>query len=341
MNKARDLTGQAPGGQRIKLAEALPLSTPLVVQIFPVYACNFKCNYCIFQLDKKERGFISDKAVMSFELYKKVIKELALFPNKIKVLRFVGIGEPLLHPRITNMVDYAVFKGVADKVEILTNASPLTKNMSDALISAGLSRLVISLQGLTAEKYWETSKIKINFKAFIENIKYFFQNKGKAHVYIKIVDSALDGKEDEAKFYEIFGKICDSLAIEHIVPIHSGVDYEKALKGKDISQTQFGLPVSELKICPQPFFHMQINPDGKVVSCYSWDYPKIIGDCNNESVFEIWSGKKFQHFRRKMLDGRKSVCKICAECKISTYRMFPEDVISDEDAERLKKFYKF
>ncbi len=106
MKNAKDITGQAPGGKRIKLAEVLPLSTPLVVQIFPIYACNFKCNYCIFQLDKNERGFISDKAVMNFNLYKKVIKELSLFPNKIKVLRFVGIGEPLLHKNIVDMIKY-------------------------------------------------------------------------------------------------------------------------------------------------------------------------------------------------------------------------------------------
>ena len=172
--KAKDISGQAPGGKRTKLAEVLPLDTPFVVQIFPVYACNFKCNYCIFSVDKAKRGFISDKIIMDFDLYKKCIDEIAIFPNKVKVLRFVGIGEPLLHKNIADMVEYAVSKDVANTVEILTNASLLTPKMSDSLISAGLSRLVVSVQGTTKEKYKDVCGANIDFENFIENLRYFF-----------------------------------------------------------------------------------------------------------------------------------------------------------------------
>lgn len=337
--KAKDISGQAPGGKRTRLAEVLPLDTPFVVQIFPVYACNFKCGYCIFSVDKAERYFISDKVIMDFNLFKRCIDDMARFPGKIKVLRFVGIGEPLLHKNIVDMVDYTVSKGIANTVEILTNGLLLAPKMSDALISAGLSRLVVSLQGTSKDKYKEICEADIDFNGFIENLRYFYNNRGKAQIYLKVVDCALDGKDDEKKFYDIFGDICDTIAIEHAVPIHSGVAYEDILREKDTAVTQFGLPVTEVKICPQPFFHLQINPDGKVVPCFSFEYPGIMGDCNNQPVDKIWKGKKFQHFRRTMLDGAKNVCEICAGCNIIKYRLFPEDVLND-DAERLKKFYE-
>jgi len=337
--RAKIISGQAPGGKRTILTEVLPLDTPFVVQIFPVYACNFTCSYCIFSIDKAKRGFISDKIIMDFDLYKKCIDEIAVFPNKVKVLRFVGIGEPLLHKNISDMVEYVVSKNVANIVEILTNASLLTPEMTDSLISSGLLRLVVSVQGTTKDKYQDVCGANIDFEKFIGNLRYFFNNKGNAQVYIKIIDCALDSKNDEQRFYEIFGDICDTMAIEHAVPIHSGVDYENVLKDKDMSFTQFGLPVSEVQICPQPFFTLQINPDGKVVPCYSWEYPGIMGDCNNQSILEIWNGKQFQHFRRTMLDGAKDVCDVCAECNIIKYRLFPEDVLNN-DAERLKKFYE-
>ncbi len=276
---------------------------------------------------------------MDFDLYKKCIDDIAKFPDKVKVLRFVGIGEPLLHKNIAEMIKYAVSKNVANIVEILTNASLLTPKMSDSLIKAGLSRLVVSLQGTSADKYKNVCGVDINFEKFIDNLRYFFNNKDKAHVYFKIVDSALDGPDDEKKFYEIFGDICDSIAIEHTVPIHSGVDYKKIIKGKKAPLTQFGLPVLEMKVCSQPFFTMQINPDGKAVPCYSFEYPEIVGDCNNQSVVEVWNSKKFQEFRRKMLDGVKKVGKICQDCNISKYRVFPEDIL-DNDVKRLKKFYE-
>ena len=336
--KAKNISGQAPGGGRTKLAEVLPLDTPFVVQIFPIYACNFKCSYCVFSVDKAKRGFISEKITMDSDLYEKCIDDIAMFPNKVKVLRFVGIGEPLLHKKIADMIEYAVSKDVANTVEIITNGSLLTPKMSDSLISAGLSRIVVSVQGTTREKYKEVCGADIDFENFIENLQYFFNNKGNAHVYIKIVDYALDDKDDEQRFYEIFGDICDTMAIEHVVPIHSGIDYENVLKEKEMSLTQFGLPVSEVKICPQPFFTLQINPDGKIVPCYSWEYPSIIGDCNNQSVYDIWNGKQFQQFRRNMLDGAKNASKVCDNCHIIKYRLFPEDDLRN-DVERLKKFY--
>lgn len=124
-----------------------------------------------------------------------------------------------------------------------------------------------------------------------------------------------------------------------MVPIQSGVDYEKILKDKDMSVTQFGLPVSEVQICPQPFFTLRINTDGKVIPCYSYEFPAFVGDCNNQSVANIWNGRQFQQFRRTMLDGSKNVCEVCANCNIIKYRLFPEDVLNN-DAERLKKFYE-
>lgn len=337
--KAKNISGQAPGGKRTKLAAVLPLDTPFVVQIFPVYACNFKCSYCIFSIDKTKRGFISDKSVMDFDLYKRCINDMAGFPDKIKVLRFVGIGEPLLHKNIVGMIEYAAKENVANTIEILTNASLLTREMSDSLVAAGLNRLVVSIQGTTKEKYKAVCGADINLDEFIENLRYFFDNKGDVQVYIKIVDSALDGKDDEKMFYNIFGDICDTMAIEHTVPIHAGIDFEKVLKDKAISVTQFGLPVSEVKICPQPFFTMQINPDGKVVPCFSFEYPIIIGDCNNESADEIWKGRQFQKFRRKMLDGANNVSEVCKDCSIIKYRLFPEDDLSS-DAARLKKYFE-
>lgn len=337
--KAQIITGQAPGGQRTKLAEVLPLDTPLVVQIFPVYACNFRCNYCLFSTDKSQRGFVSDDIIMDFDLYKKMVDELSLFPQKLKVFRFVGMGEPLLHDKIVPMVANAVQKQIAERVEILTNGSLLTHQMSDALIAAGLQRLVVSLQGTSSEKYRQVCGANIDLEQFISNLRYFYENKGAAHVHLKVIDYALDGKEDEERFYQMFGDVCDTIGIETAGPIYPHVDYDKVLSGKELSLTQFGLPTSDAQICSQPYFTMQINPDGKVVPCYSIAYPVIIGDCHEESLFEMWKGGKFQQFRRTMLDGVKGACETCATCNIYAHRLFPEDTISSEDAARLVPDY--
>lgn len=337
--KAKEISGQAPGGKRTLLKNVLPLDTPYVVQIFPIYACNFKCGYCIYSVDRKDRYFISDKSMMKLELYKKCVDEMAYFPNKIKVLRFVGIGEPLLHKNIAEMIKYTKEKEIANTVEMLTNASRLTHDMTHSIVEAGLDRLVVSLQGVNKEKYKDVAEFDVDMDEFISNLKYFYENKKNTHVYIKIVDVALDNKEEEKLFYEMFGDICDTMAIENTVPIHTGVNFEDVIAEKETELTQFGLPIEDVKVCPQPFFHMQINPDGKVVPCYSFEYPEILGDCNEQSVTEIWNSKAFNNFRLRMLDGVKKASKVCEECSIIKYRWFPEDDLS-KDTVRIKKYYE-
>lgn len=337
--KAQILSEQAPGGKRTKLSEVLPLVTPYVVQFFPIYACNFKCKYCHHSIKNDKRCFVTDKAVMEYSLFEKCIDELSLFPDKIKTLRFVGMGEPLMHKDIVRMVDYAVTKNVANTVEILTNGSLLTNSMSDKLISAGVDRLVVSLQGTSEKKYKEISDFKLNLEEFVDNLRYFYLNKKHTHMYLKIVDCALEDMEDGQRFFQLFGDVCDSISIETTVPIFPGVEFNKELEYDQNKLTQFGLPITNTTICPQPFYTMQINPDGKVVGCHSIPYPEILADCNIEKLNEIWNGKAFNTFRYKMLNGLKNICDVCSQCNIMNYRLFPEDDISGE-VEKLKEIYR-
>ena len=63
--KAVFLEHQAPGGARTPLEDRLPLSTPYVLQFFPIYACNFVCKYCHFSIEKEKRSFNSSFKIPS------------------------------------------------------------------------------------------------------------------------------------------------------------------------------------------------------------------------------------------------------------------------------------
>ncbi len=337
--KAKIVTGQAPGGKRETLAEQIPMNTPMLIQFFPIYACNFKCNYCTFSADISKRNFISDTVKMELDLFKKCIDEIANFPNKVKVIRFVGMGEPLLHNQLADMIEYTISQGVTNRVEVLTNASLLTHDLSDKLISAGLTRLLISIQGTTSKKYKEVCGFNIDLNEFIDNLKYYYDNRKDGEIHIKIIDYALAGKEDEKTFYNLFGNICDTIGIEYAGPIFPNVDYDLVLKNHTDKITQYGCHRELVLICPQPYFTMQINPDGKVVPCYSVIYPTILGDCNKQTLNEIWNGKELNNFRLKMLDGTNNASESCATCNIIRHRFHPEDNLSNE-TNRLKKLYR-
>lgn len=332
-----DVTGRAPGGERQRLGDILPLSGPIVVQIFPIYACNFRCKYCTFSIPLIDRGFISNQIVMSPELHNKCIREMSLFNKKVKVLRYVGMGEPLLHKHIAEMIGYADKMKVAERIELLTNASLLNNKMSDDLINAGLTRLLISMQGITSEKYYKISSAYINFDIFLNNIKYFYdKSRGKCKLHIKVIDLSLDDGEKE-KFFAMFKDISDTMGVEYASPIFPGVEINKELLSKEVSQ--FGSEVTQQEdyVCSQSFFTMQINPDGNVVPCYSIVYPEIMGNSNNDTLNNIW--KTMDSFRVKMMNGTNNV-PVCKECLINKRRLFKEDILTTEDCQRLRGIYE-
>lgn len=335
--KAKRIDGQTPGGKRNCLAKALPLETPYLVQIFPVYGCNFKCNYCIHSTKKDTRGYVSNAAIMDLGLYKKCIDDLVEFPQKVKMLRFAGTGEPLLHKNIVEMIAYANEKGVTDNIDIVTNGTLLTQSMADGLINAGLTKLRISIQGLNSKKYEDISHIRIDFKEFIDNLRYFYENKKKTKVYIKVIDCALE-KDEEEKFFEIFGDICDEIAVEHLFPAVHQIDYDAMYRDESKELPQNGINVSEAEVCPQPFYLMQINPDGKVVPCCSMQDNPIVGDCTKKSLYDIWHSTVFNMLRRNQLINNKTVYTGCKDCSHYKYGMFIEDILDNEKKILLKIF---
>lgn len=318
-----------PGGIREPLRDVLPLDTPYLIQMFPVYGCNFRCGYCLHALDRRQHGFISDVPLMDMGLYRKCIDDMRRFGKRLKMLRFAAIGEPLLHPDIAEMVSYAKRADIAQSVDIVTNGSLLTHELSDKLIDAGLDRLRISVEGLSTEDYAAHAHADIDFDRFVEQIQYFYEHNHHTHIYIKIIDYMVQDPQARERFFEMFQPICHSIAIEHLTPTIEEIDYEKLSDGMETDKPQNGETLLDAQVCPQGFYMMQINPDGKVVPCCSMKYPAVLGDVKQQSVPEIWRGEAFNRFRVQMLQSRGQAGSVCRDCKLYLYDLHPEDVLDN------------
>lgn len=329
-----EITTKSTSTSRTILSDVIPLKTPFIVQFFPIYGCNFKCKFCIHSIPENKRGYVADKKVMDFELYKKAIDDLKEFDGKIKMIRFAATGEPLLHSKIADMVAYAKEKNVANSVEIVTNASLLNKELSDKLINANLDWLRISIEGLTSEKYKEICGADIDFDDLVKNIEYFYKNKKNAKVYIKIIDCALD-KGEEEKFFDIFGSICDKIAIEKLLPAVDDIDYSK-ISDNDFSKSQNGNELFDIEVCPQPFYLLQVNPDGNIAPCCSMETPITLGNIQNKSIKEIWQGPCYKNFQLMLLKD-KSKNPICAKCQTYKFGTFKEDILDYKKDEIIRR----
>lgn len=335
--QAKRIDGQAVNGKRTMLSEVIPLSVPYAITFFPIYACNFKCNYCIHSLDIDKRNIAVKEALMSIELFEKCIDDIAKFPEKIKAIHFAGLGEPLLHPNIVDMVKYASQKNVAETIDILTNGSLLTRELSTQLVSSGVNKIRISIQGTNAKKYNEVAGVSIDFDAFLQNIDWLYKNRKDTLLYIKIIDEGLTKSERDEFLYK-FGDICDEIAIEYLCPFVENVDYENVVKDYEFNMTMNGNEVPIVEVCPQPFFSLQIYPDGSYVPCCTVEQPIRLGNCKTESIYDIWNGDKLKAFRKMQLKKQKKNNDVCMKCQQYKYSMFPEEVLDKEAEELVKKF---
>lgn len=320
--------------KRVELGKQLPLDTPFSVHIFPMFYCNFKCSYCLHCLSDeklKDMGFVKQK--MSMEVYKKAIDDISEFPQKLKALIFAGHGEPLLHTNIAEMVKYAKDKEVAERVEIVTNGSLLTEELSDKLIAAGLDRLRVSLQGITSEKYKEVSDVDIDINDIVKKLEYFCEHKKSTEVYVKIMDISMDSPKDFDTFKEMFKNACDISAVEYAIPFVDEIDYDKfgELSGKCKQGNQ-----KQSNICSMPFYMMVLYPDGTLAPCCSTTLPVKYKNVMDHSVKEIWNSQQITAFQKKLLGGVSNI-NVCKDCSVPSFGLQDGDYLDEYRDELLEK----
>lgn len=112
--------------------------------IEPTNQCNLDCRTCIRNVWDEPQGMMPE------DVFSRVIEGLRSF-SPVPTVFFGGFGEPLFHPGILDMVTQT--KALGATVEMITNGTLLTRDLSSALIRAGLDRLWVSIDGATPESY--------------------------------------------------------------------------------------------------------------------------------------------------------------------------------------------
>ncbi len=311
---------------RVRLADAIPLATPFTMNIFPTNACNFRCNYCAQSLGAKllhdKYHFVYD--TMSMDIFVKAIDQMKQFSEPFKLLSFMGHGEPLLHKALPEMIRMVREAGVAKRIEIITNGACLTHTLSEQLIDAGLSRLRVSLQGLSAKKYWEVSGVQIDFDAFVDELRYFYAIRNGSKLFVKIVDSSLEEGEEQS-FYDLFGEFTDRMYIEHIKPVYDGVAYDTL--PDEVTIDRYGNSHEKRIVCPLAFYMLALWPNGDVVPCDAIYKPVVLGNVQKDDLVEMWNGQSLRKFWRLQLEKQRVGYPGCDVCCAPDDVSHPLDVL--------------
>jgi len=311
---------------RNQLEHVIPLSTPYLIYLDPSSACNFKCQFCpTGHLDLIKNSDYK-RGIMSLDLYKKFISDLDDFSQPLKVLRLNKIGEPLLNPNIGEFVRLASISGKFDQIDLATNASLLTPQISRVLCDNGITKINISLEGLSDIDYFNNSLVKVDFRQILANIEYLFEYASKIdiatkpHIHIKIPSSILKASSTNSSvddFLKLFGSICDTLHVENLAEIWPEFNTEsRANVGSSLQDRQYSTQeIGEVMVCSVIFYSMCINSDGSVSACCpDWDQKIIVGDLRKQSLADIWNSPDFRTLRVLHLEKRRYLHPTCSSC---------------------------
>ena len=125
--------------------------------------CNIDCVTCM------RNSWLVDEGLMSDETFDHILASLERIGPPLS-LTFMGIGEPLAHPRTVDMI--ARIKALGMRVEMVSNGTLLTEKRARGLIEAGLDVLWISIDGAKPESYADV-RLGAQLPLVLENLERF------------------------------------------------------------------------------------------------------------------------------------------------------------------------
>jgi MoaA/NifB/PqqE/SkfB family radical SAM enzyme len=169
--------GLRPGARaRLDLdANTIRLHRPVThlakLYIEPTNWCNIDCRTCMRNNWEVETG------LMTADTFERIVAGLEASPLPPTVM-FGGIGEPLAHGHIAEMV--ARVKALGCRAELITNGTLLTEKRSRALIQAGLDLLWVSIDGARPESYADV-RLGAELPRVLENVRRFRRLRRPSH----------------------------------------------------------------------------------------------------------------------------------------------------------------
>ncbi len=287
-------------------------------------ACNFSCEMCF------RNNWFDEKIGLMSEQTVNVLKE-NIKTGSFETVFFGGMGEPLMHPQLTELVAYA--HDLGKRCEIITNASLLTREMSEKLIKSGLDCLWISMDGFSKESYEKIRHGSI-FELIMNNISDF--NLVRDNTKLGITFVIMKENEYELKNINSFADSvkADIINLSHVVP-GTPVEQENTIYHKcyNIGKMERFIENGETKqlnFCP--FIEDSVcfvRFDGGVFPCmqllhnsYTYLYTerrkifsKSFGNISEKRLDDIWNDKDYVLFRKKVTDFEFPCCTICLGCE--------------------------
>jgi len=253
------------------------------LQIETTTFCNATCWFCPNHLVPKQH--------MPWELFTSVIDSTR---GMGITYRPFGLGEPLVDPRIEQILSY-IKQDPTAKIEIHTNGAPLSQKIEDKIVPY-VDLVRFSIDGITSKTFDESRGI--SFDLTYHNAKRFIVKNRNIDVEVRMIN--LPGTEDEQwEYLNYWNNVRPGCALitelyEHPWTTQTESTNDPCVKCQD-----------------EAFVYI----DGSVHPC-CWDFDdrEILGNIKEQSLIDIWKSHKFKQLRERLLKGERNKYNLCSRC---------------------------
>ncbi len=316
--------------QIVEAFEKYRSRNPVIYNIETTNACNMKCEMC-----PRTTMMTREIKVLDQSLFERIVDQIKPFTKEEweswqvfvekeykvprndmsenhfflhiipKVIQLHGYGDPLLDKRMAERLKLLTAKGFASYFSC--NPSNIDINKSLEMFENGLGYIKYSIETVDDLEHKKIRGGASNFSESYGKIVYLLNEKKKKKYPVVFVITMLDLKRsNQLDEYKKLEKAFEGQDVYIYLKSQDQQWYQKKNQGTN--------SIHWSEICQHPWMTMTIKSNGEAAMCME-DYNNeiILGDTNNESLFDIWNGEKYKQFRQDHFTCEKGL-KCVEEC---------------------------
>ena len=255
---------------------------------------------------------------MSREVWERILGEVKEYAM---VMQFYFQGEPLLNNDLAQMVAEAHAAGLYTIVS--TNAQAMTRELAEALVQAGLSRIIVSMDGLTQASYG-AYRIGGDVEKAKAALRYLREAKEKFQISnfkFQIELQCLRLKTNEHEWAEL-KRVYKALGADRLsLKTAQLYDYEHghALMPSDARYSRYEQGADGLyhrkkrsRGCLRVWSGVVVTTTGEVLPCcYDKAHAYSYGNVKDAPIAELFRNEKALAFRRAAIEEQPKICQEC------------------------------
>ena len=294
---------------------------PIFVSVEPAAVCQLRCPECPvgnakLKIKNYELKASPNERLMPREVWERVLSETGKYAL---TMQFYFQGEPLLNKELPQMIREAHEAGLYTIVS--TNAQTMTQELAEELVQAGLSRIIVSMDGLTQASY-EAYRIGGKIEQCKAALRFLREAKLKIQNYeLEIELQCLRLKTNEQE-WKVFRKAYKQLGADRLVfktaqlydytdghPLMpSNPRYSRYIQGEDGKYHRRKLG----RGCLRVWSGVVVTTNGEVLPCcYDKSHSHAYGNIMKKGIEELFSNESSIAFRKAALQEKPNICKEC------------------------------